>query len=95
MNVSKLSNHVNIILFVCFLWCIFFLLFLHLIYLEIFSLVLIAFELMHYLDHKKSGKDGFMAVKLDMSKAYNRVEWEFIERVMRRMGFHEKWVGGC
>ena len=55
--------------------------------------VLIAFELMHYLDHKKSGKDGFMAVKLDMSKAYDRVEWNFIEMVMRRLGFHKIWVG--
>ena len=55
--------------------------------------VLIAFELMHYVDHKKSGKDGYMAVKLDISKAYDKVEWEFIEKVMRRMGFHEKWVG--
>ena len=55
--------------------------------------VLITFELMHYLDHKKSGKDSYMAVKLDMSKAYDRVEWNFIEGVMRRLGFHEKWIG--
>ena len=55
--------------------------------------VLIAFELMHYLDHKKSGKYGFMAIKLDMSKAYDRVEWNFIEMVMRRLGFHEIWIG--
>ena len=55
--------------------------------------MLVAFKLMHYLDHKKSGKDGYMAVKLNMSKAYDRVEWEFIKKVMRRMGFHEKWVG--
>ena len=41
---------------------------------------------MHYLEHKKEGKENFMAVKLDMSKAYDRVEWGFIERVM------EKWV---
>ena len=54
--------------------------------------ILVAFELMHYLDHKKSGKDGYMAVKLDMSKAYDRVEWIFIEKVMRRLGFHERWV---
>ena len=55
--------------------------------------VLIGFELMHYLDHKRTGKDGYMAVKLDMSKSYNRVEWEFIGKVMRRLSFHEKWVG--
>ena len=34
-----------------------------------------------------------MAMKLDMSKAYNRVEWTFLERIMLKMGFHEKWVG--
>ena len=55
--------------------------------------ILVAFELLHYLDHKKEGRDGFMAVKLDMSKAYDRVEWKFIEEVMRRMGFHERWIG--
>ena len=36
--------------------------------------VLVAFELMHYLDHKKEGKESFMAVKLDMSKVYDRVD---------------------
>ena len=36
--------------------------------------VLIAFELMHYLDNKRDGKDCYMAIKLDLSKAYNRVE---------------------
>ena len=54
--------------------------------------VLVAFELMHYLEHKREGKESFMAVKLDMSKTYDRVEWVFIEKVMERMGFHEKWV---
>ena len=48
---------------------------------------------MHYLDHKKEGRDGFIVVNLDMSKTYNRVEWKFIEEVMRRMGFHKRWIG--
>lgn len=48
---------------------------------------------MHYLDHEKEGKESFMAVKLDMSKVYDRVEWNFVERVMKRLSFHEKWIG--
>ena len=54
--------------------------------------MLVAFKLMHYLDHKKHGRESFMAIKLDMSKAYDRVEWDFVERVMKRLCFHEKWI---
>ena len=36
--------------------------------------VLVAFETMHHICQKKGGKVGEMALKLDMGKAYNRVE---------------------
>ena len=47
---------------------------------------------MHYLNHKGEGKDRYMAVKLAISKAYDRVKWGFIEKVMERMDFNEKWI---
>ena len=55
--------------------------------------VLVAFELMHYLDHKKEGNESFTAIKLDMSKAYDRVKWMFVEKVMRRLGLNDKYIG--
>lgn len=33
-----------------------------------------------------------MAVKLDISKAYDRVEWAFLRKVMLKLGLDEKWV---
>ena len=40
--------------------------------------VVIAFETLHYLKQKTQGKSSSMALKLDMSKAYDRVEWQFL-----------------
>lgn len=54
--------------------------------------VLVAFETMHCIDQRRKGKEALMAVKLDMSKVYNRVEWSYLEAIMRKIGFHEKWV---
>ena len=53
--------------------------------------ILISFEVLHYLK-RETGKHGFVALKVDMAKAYNRVEWGFLEEIMIRMGFHERWI---
>ena len=54
--------------------------------------VLVAFETLHYLKRKTQGKMGLMALKLDMSKAYDRVEWAFLERVMYQLGLEERLI---
>ena len=41
--------------------------------------VLVAHELMNHINKKKKGKWGEMAIKLDMSKAYNCVEWDCLQ----------------
>ncbi|KAA3455882.1 reverse transcriptase [Gossypium australe] len=54
--------------------------------------VLLAYEVLHSLKNKRTGRKGFKALKLDMSKAYGRVEWSFIEGIMHKLGFKENFV---
>ncbi|XP_048234330.1 uncharacterized protein LOC125370918 [Ricinus communis] len=54
--------------------------------------IMISFEIMHFLSRKKQGKEGLVALKLNMSKAYDRVEWLFLEKVMLSLGFCEQFV---
>jgi len=44
--------------------------------------ILVAYELFHYMH----GLGGFgMALKLDMSKAFDKVEWLFLENIMLKL----------
>ena len=54
--------------------------------------VMISFEAMHYLKRKTQGKVAYAALITNMSKAYDRVEWDFLRGLMIKMGFYLEWV---
>lgn len=47
---------------------------------------------MHALNSKKDCAEKYMAIKTDISKTYDRVEWSFLEEIMIKLGFHQRWV---
>lgn len=53
--------------------------------------VLVAFEMLHHMKWKKTGQAGEVALKLDTSKAYDGVDWNFLRHQMRNMGFCSAW----
>ena len=50
------------------------------------------FEMFHFMKNKRHGKEGCFALKLDMSKAYDRVEWGFLKGVMEHMGMPYRFI---
>jgi hypothetical protein len=53
--------------------------------------VFIAYECTQMIRTRKK-KTPLCAVKLDMVKAYDRVEWIFLEKMMQNIGFSQDWV---
>jgi hypothetical protein len=54
--------------------------------------ILIAYEITHHMLNKRKGNTGYAAIKLDMSKAYDRVEWSFLTDMMKKLGFCQRWI---
>lgn len=54
--------------------------------------IILGQELLHSMKAKR-GRKGLAALKLDMAKAYDRMEWGFLIQVMRCFGFRARWIG--
>ena len=58
---------------------------------------LIVHELLHSFKKRKV-KGGFVTLKVDLQKAYDRVSWKFLQTVLTNFGFHEvfvNWIMEC
>ena len=53
--------------------------------------VLAAYECILSMKRKK-GKQGWYAVKIDIIKAYDRVEWAYLQGIMLQLGFQDEWI---
>jgi hypothetical protein len=52
---------------------------------------LIAFECLHKI-RQHQAKRPYFALKVDMMKAYDRVEWDYLLGFLRRLDFHQSWI---
>ena len=60
--------------------------------------VLVTYETLQTMHSRKKGKKGSLALKLDISKAYDQVEWQFLQGIMAKLGFPMTWINwgmGC
>lgn len=53
--------------------------------------ILLVDEILSTIKRRKSGKGALAGMKLDMSKAYDGISWNFIEAVMVKMNFPQHW----
>jgi len=58
---------------------------------HIASNIIIAQEIIHSFNLKSWKQNAFL-LKLDLAKAFDRIEWSFIVKAMRRHGFHNHFI---
>ncbi|GMI84759.1 hypothetical protein HRI_002145200 [Hibiscus trionum] len=54
--------------------------------------IIAGYEVLHCFKNRRMERRGSFALKLDMSKTYDMVEWPFIEAIMRKLGFADQWI---
>ena len=59
---------------------------------QIHDNILIAQKAFHYMKMKKKSRKYEVAMKIDMNKVYDRVEWDFLEAIFGKLGFSGIWI---
>lgn len=54
--------------------------------------VFMVHEALHSLKNKRRGRWRAFALKLNIHKAYDYVDWSFLVQIMRKMGFAQQWI---
>lgn len=54
--------------------------------------ILVAFEILHSMKRNTARKKRDVALRIDISKAYDRIDWGFLQNMMFRLGFSEQWI---
>ena len=54
--------------------------------------ILLAHEIIDVIRKKRGKKDSFGVLKIDMSKAYDKVNWNFLKAFLTVMNFDPKWI---
>ena len=54
--------------------------------------ILLESEVLHYLKRHMRGRISDVVLKLDISKAHDRVDWGFLQFMLRKIGFAEQWI---
>lgn len=55
--------------------------------------ILAAYEILHSMSKRVSGSTRSFVLKLNINKAYDRVEWSFLQMMMEQLGFSRDWIG--
>ena len=59
---------------------------------NIFDNILLAHGIFYFLRKRKRRKKFYGALKINMTKAYDRVDWKFLKAVLISMNFSQNWV---
>jgi hypothetical protein len=55
-------------------------------------LTMLSLPLNMFMPCRRAVGEGVISVRSSLSKAYDQVDWGFIQRVMEKLGFHSRFV---